>query len=96
MKQYNLVLTREAKNDMIDIGDYIAYTLLEPETAHRFISGLRSAISTLKKFPNRFSYVNDQILSKQKIRCMPYKNYYIFYKIEETTKTVIVLRIGYH
>lgn len=52
MKEYDLVLTRRAKNDIIDIGDYISYTLLEPETAYRFITGLRSAISTLQKLPN--------------------------------------------
>ena len=48
MKGYNIILTRRAKDDIIDIGDYIAYTLLEPETAYRFVVGLRSAISTLK------------------------------------------------
>ena len=45
MKEYDVVLTRRAKNDIIDIGDYISYTLLEPETAYRFVTGLRGAIS---------------------------------------------------
>lgn len=54
MKEYNIILTKKAKDDIVDIGDYIAYTLLEPETAHRFVTGLRSAIATLKEFPDRF------------------------------------------
>lgn len=41
MKEYNIILTRRAKDDIIDIGDYIAYTLLEPETAYRFVAGQR-------------------------------------------------------
>ena len=61
MKEYDVVLTRRAKNDIIDIGDYISYTLLEPETAYRFITGLRSAISL----------VDDRVLSTQGIHCMP-------------------------
>lgn len=87
MKEYNIVLTRTAKNDIIDIGDYIAYTLLEPETAYRFVEGLRSAISSLKELPNRFALVDDQVLFCQGIHCMPYKNYYVFYEIEETMDT---------
>ena len=70
MKEYDVVLTRRAKNDIIDIGDYISYTLLEPETAYRFVTGLRSAISTLQKLPNRFALVDDQVLSTQGIHCM--------------------------
>ena len=52
MKEYNIILTRRAKDDIVDIGDYIAYTLLEPETAHRFVTGLRSSIVTLKELPD--------------------------------------------
>ena len=40
MKEYDVALTRRAKNDIIDIGDYISYILLEPETAYRFVTGL--------------------------------------------------------
>lgn len=48
MPDYRIILTRRAKDDIIDIGDYITYTLLEPETAQNFINGLRSAMSRLK------------------------------------------------
>ena len=41
MEIYKIVMTRRSKDDLIDIGDYIAYTLLEPETARNFIRGLR-------------------------------------------------------
>lgn len=96
MKEYSIILTRRAKEDIVDIGDYIAYTLLEPETAYRFVTGLKSAISSLRELPNRFVLVDDQVLSSQGIHCMPYKNYYVFYIIEESMDVVIVLRIGYN
>ena len=46
--------------------------------------------------PNRFALVDDLVLSSQGIHCMPYKNYYVFYEIEETMNTVVLLRVGYN
>ena len=93
---YNIVLTRRAKDDIIDIGDYISYTLQEPETARKLVKGLRKSISTLKELPQRFEVIGDIALSSQGIHCMPFKNYYIFYEIVDMMETVIVLRIGYN
>lgn len=96
MPDYKIILTRRAKDDIIDIGDYITYTLLEPETARNFITGLRSTISRLKELPERYPLVDDVVLASQGIRCMPYKNHYIFYEIIDMMKTVIILRVGHN
>ena len=96
MDNYRLTLTERAQDDIIDIGDYITYTLLAPDTSRNFIKGLRNSISQLKFFPYKFPLVQDDILQTQGIRCMPYKNYYIFYEIIENIQVVIVLRIGYN
>ncbi len=96
MDKYHLTLTERAQNDIIDIGDYITYTLLAPDTSKIFIKGLRNSISQLKFFPYKFPLVQDDILQDQGIRCMSYKNHYIFYEIIENIKVVIVLIIGYN
>ncbi|MDO4343796.1 MAG: type II toxin-antitoxin system RelE/ParE family toxin [Eubacteriales bacterium] len=96
MSAYRITLTNRAKEDIIDIGDYITYTLLEPKTAQNFVKGLRKSIATLNEFPARYPFVDDMILRYQGIRCMPYKNYYIFYEVSEMMQTVNVLRIGYN
>lgn len=96
MPDYKVVFTRRAKNDIIDIGDYITYTLLEPDTARSFISGLRSLITKLKNLPERYPLVDDIVLASQGIRCMPYKNHYVFYEVVDMVKTVIVLRVGHN
>lgn len=96
MSGYSVTLTSRAKEDIINIGDYITYTLLEPETAQNFVKGLRKSIATLREFPFRYPLVDDMILKCQGIRCMPYKNYYIFYEVAETIRTVHVLRVGYN
>ncbi|MBQ8823074.1 MAG: type II toxin-antitoxin system RelE/ParE family toxin [Lachnospiraceae bacterium] len=96
MTKYRLTLTQKAKDDIVDIGTYITETLLSPDTSKRFIKGLRKSISELKFFPYKFPLVQDDFLQNQGIRCIPYKNYYVFYKIIEQSYTVVVLRVGYN
>ena len=96
MNNYRVTLTRQAKDDIIDIGDYISYTLLEPDTSRNFIKGLRNSISQLKYFPYKFPLIQDDILQHQGIRCMTYKNYYIFYEVIEAMQVIVVLRVGYN
>lgn len=95
MNDYRITLTQRAKDDIIDIGDYITYTLSEPDISKNFIKNLRTSISQLKRFPYKFPLVQDDTLQNQGIRCMPYKNYYIFYEVVEIMQVVIVIRIGY-
>lgn len=96
MDDYRITLTERAKDDIIDIGDYIAFTLLEPDISNKFIKGLRKSISQLKSFPYRYPLIQDDILQSQGVRCMPYKNYYIFYEVVESMQIIIILRIGYN
>ena len=96
MSEYHIEITRRAKEDIIDTGDYITYTLLEPQTAQNFVKGLRKAISSLHDFPQRYPLVDDPILRLQRIRCMPYKNYFVFYEIVESFCVVQILRVGYN
>ena len=62
MNNYRVTLTRQAKDDIIDIGDYISYTLLEPGTSRNFIKGLRNSISRLKYFPYKFPLIMQVIV----------------------------------
>lgn len=94
--KYCVMLVPKAEDDILNIGDYIAFTLLEPDISRKLINGLRLAISSLEKFPYKFPLVQDKILMSYDIRCMLYKNYYVFYKIVEESKIVSILRIGYN
>ena len=51
MNDYRVTLTQRARDDIMDIGDYIAFTLLESETSRNFIDGLKNSISQLRFFP---------------------------------------------
>ena len=94
MNDYRVVLAKQAKDDIMDIGDYITFTLLEPDISKKFIKGLRNSISQLKFFPYKFPLVQNSILPNQNIRCMSHNNYYVFYEIVEVMRVVIILRVG--
>ena len=95
MIDYRIRLLPVAKNDLLNISDYISYSLLAPDTSKRLIRGLRSSISSLCTFPYRYPIIiheTNEII----VRCMPYKNYNIFYTIMKSVRTVFILRIGYN
>ena len=95
MNKYKIELSIPAFYELKSIGDYISYTLMEPDTSKKFIKGLRASISTLSTFPYRYPPINPD--NKHQItRCMPYKNYDIFYSICEATKTISITTIGYN
>jgi toxin ParE1/3/4 len=95
MPDYSVIMTVKANDDIIDIGDYITYTLLEPDTALNLVKGLRLSISSLKSFPKRYALVDDIVLKSQGIRCLPYKNYFAFYIVIDEMNMVVILRVGY-
>ncbi len=45
MTEYRILLTKRAKEDITDIGDYIAYTLQESDISNHFIANLKNSIS---------------------------------------------------
>ena len=80
MSEYRIEITRRAKEDIIDTGDYITYTLLEPQTAQDFVKGLRKAISSLHNFPQRY----------------PGRDLHAHYVLVERFFVVQILRVGYN
>ena len=94
--KYCIMLVPKARDDILNISDYITFTLLEPDISRNFINGLRTAISNLEFFPYKFPLTDDKFLISYNIRCMPYRNYFVFYTIIEEQKLVSILRIGYN
>lgn len=95
MDKYQIMITPRAKADLIDIGDYISFILLEPETAEKLVKGLRRSISQLQYFPNKFPIIQDYNLKYREIHYMPHKNYFVFYQIDDEKKRVVILRVGH-
>ena len=56
MDKYRILLSQNAKDDIIEIHNYITYVLLSPDISHKFFKGLRKSISQLSFFPINFPW----------------------------------------
>jgi len=90
---YRIQLTDEAKLDLREIYEYIAFTLLEPGIAknvnRRIVAGLKS----LEQLPERYPIYQEEPWKIRGLRRINIGNYSGFYLIGE--KTVQVIRILY-
>ena len=95
MKQYAILMTEPAVNDLLKIADYIAKELFEPVTAQRLVKKIKDAVMSLTDMPVRHALVADERLATQGIRMFPVENYVVFYVTSEKDRTVTVIRILY-
>ena len=60
MKQYRVLVTDEALNDMESIYEYIAEELLAPNTAMGQYNRIADAIETLDQMPERIKLMESE------------------------------------
>jgi len=56
--KYNIVISTEAKNDLIEIFKYIAYTLLVPDTAIDQLESNFAFTLQLQVFYHNFAFIS--------------------------------------
>ena len=95
MRKYDIEITEPAEKDLHQIGTYISKELLETETAKRVISKIAKSVYTLEDMPLRNPLVADERLAHKGIRKIMADNYFIFYFVNEDSKTVTIISILY-
>lgn len=95
MGKYNINITQPAERDLVEIQRYISKELLEPEIAKKTISIIAENIFALEDMPLRNTLVLDSRLAKKGIRKLIVNNYIVFYCVNESIKTVTIIRILY-
>lgn len=93
MAEYNIYLHESAETDIADIADYIKNELHEPQTATDIVRGIREEISKLSHHPARHGLYEDAVLAKLGIRKQYFKNYIIFYRIQEEAHTIEIISV---
>ena len=93
MAKYNIEYSKEAKQDLIEIKQYIKYNLQEPEIAQKLILEIKNKISNLKHNPEIYSIIDDDLIKKLEIRKLIINNYIIFYRIKK--ENIEIVRIMY-
>ena len=93
MQNFNLIISNTAAKDLSEIFFYLKNELSYPGSAKLLLKKIRKETSKLKKLPFLFPLVKDEILAARKIRKISIDNILIFYIINESNKTVSVIRI---
>ena len=94
MKKYNIEYSLDAKQDLIEIKQYIKYNLQGPEIAQKLILKIRKEISTLKNNPEIYTIIDDDIIKKLEIRKLMIDNYIVFYRIKNNNIQIVRIMYG--
>lgn len=95
MKQYKVLMTEPATDDLQSIARYIADELFEPAITKKLIGKIKEAVMSLAELPTRHGLVADERLAAQGIHKLLVENYIVFYVVSERETTVTILRILY-
>lgn len=91
MEQYKVKIYPTAKQDLLDIVDYL--NRLSPDAALRYYDLLTEEIASLSQMPYRCPRPKDLTLAAKGYRCLIVKDYLVFYVVVENT--VQIRRILY-
>jgi addiction module RelE/StbE family toxin len=94
VNKYIIEYSKEAKQDLIGIKQYIKYNLQEPETAEKLISKIRNEINNLKLNPEIFTIIDDDFIKKLELRKLIVDNYIVFYKIKNNNIEIVRIMYG--
>lgn len=95
MDKYSVKLMSRALRDLDGIYDYIAHTLLEPETALNLVIRIEDAILSLEMTPSRCPERKHGVYANRGYRQLFIENYTAIFRIDEAKKTVIVVTVRY-
>lgn len=95
MKNYYVDLAPKAQRDIDSILNYIAIDLCAPASALNLNEKFLKQIEQLESFPYCGEIYISEIPLKYEYRRLIVDNYLIFYTINETQKTVIIMHIVY-
>lgn len=95
MDKYSVKLMSRALRDLDGIYEYIAKTLLEPETAMKLIDRIEKAIYSLETMPKRCPERKVGAYANRGYRQLFVENYTAVFRVDETKKNVIVITVRY-
>ena len=93
MRMYKVLILPLAEEDIMNNTDYIAFEKKAPETALELAMGFRNTIVKIEFMPKQHELDEDEELAAREIRKCYYKNYKIYFFIDERSSTVYVLRV---
>ncbi|MEA1961908.1 MAG: type II toxin-antitoxin system RelE/ParE family toxin [Bacillota bacterium] len=95
MKQYGVIITPAAENDLLEIFKYITNELSEPQTATNLCDNIQQQILKLSTMPDRHTLYKKEPWLSRGLRFFSAGNFLVFYITRKSDCTVHVLRVMY-
>lgn len=95
MDKYRIKITRQAKEHLMLIRQYIAVESKEPTSAQKLLELLKSEMLCLETMPHRVKCIDEQPWHDLGFRKIKVKNYYIYFVIDENNKQIQILAVIY-
>jgi len=96
MSKWQITIANSAENDLHETYDYIANTLLEPQTALNIIRRIKAKIQKLDTSPTMYAAYPNEPWKSRGLRRVNSGNYAIFFIPAKNGKqTVTIIRIIY-
>lgn len=95
MENYRIKITRQAKEHLTLIREYIATELKEPGIAREILKLLKSEMYSLENMPYRIKCIDEKPWKDLGFRKIRVKNYYIYFWIDENMKEVNIVAVIY-
>lgn len=92
---WHIELSRQAKQDIRDIYEYISFVFSAPETAKKQIRRILQKVDSLNEMPMRYRLYYEEPWHSKGLRFLPVDNYLIFYIPDSESFTVNIVRIIY-
>ncbi|WP_425664176.1 type II toxin-antitoxin system RelE/ParE family toxin [Gardnerella piotii] len=95
MDEYKIKVTRQAKEHLALIREYIATELQAPIVAKRMLELLKSEMMSLQTMPYRVKLISEQPWCEIGFRRIRVKNYYVYFCVDDSRKEVQILAVIY-
>ena len=95
MDEYKIKVTRQAKEHLAIVREYIATELKESIIAKRILELLKSEMMSLQTMPYRVKLIGEQPWCELGFRRIRVKNYYVYFCVDESRKEVQILAVIY-
>ncbi|XVG95965.1 type II toxin-antitoxin system RelE/ParE family toxin [Eubacteriales bacterium KG127] len=93
MDHYKILVSEKYYMDLKEILHYISRDLSDPLAASTLLDKIEKTIFSLSTMPYRYSIIDDSYLAHKEFRKCLIKNFIIFYKVDEESKTIMIHRI---
>ena len=95
MKNYKVVFSNDARQDLKAIVKYIKNELKETKAAERIAKKIKDSVIEISKNPIMYAVIDDDFIKRLELRKKVVGNYIVFYKVIDEKKEVQIVRILY-